>query len=153
MLWFITGFVCFWSDSDILILLRFLLSIEVYINVHSKATAKNHRSPKMKATVKTIAPWKWGTPSYTLPCRFDSWWTSASDEHRRNLEIPEFRKGPKCMCLNMSLQVKMNEKVIAHRKRKTPPYTFLVFLFSHSHFQHVITMGPEGANSKCLLFL
>ena len=62
MLCSITGCMLF-RDSNILILLRFLLSIEVYINVHSKATAKNHRATKMK------------DPSLYFSLIFDLGWT------------------------------------------------------------------------------
>ena len=81
---------------------------------------------------------------------FDVWWTSARDEHRRHLEIPKLRKGKKCLCWNISSQVKMNEKVIAHCKR-TPAYTFFLFWISHSHFQNMGTRGREGANPQWLL--
>ena len=43
------------------------------------------------------------------------------------LKMPKLRKGQKCVCLTISLQVNMNEKVTAHRKTRTPPYEFLVF--------------------------
>ena len=45
----------------------------------------------------------------------------------------------------------MNEKVIAHRTRKTPPYTFLEFGFSHSSFQHAESIGREKVNGSWLL--
>ena len=38
--------------------------------------------------------------------------------------------GQTCLCLNIHLHMQMKEKAIAHRKRRTPPYTFLDIVFA-----------------------
>ena len=45
----------------------------------------------------------------------------------------------------------MSEKVSAHWKRRTPPYTFLEFWFWHAHFQSVVNSRREEVNTHWCL--
>ena len=126
--WYKRRCVCLSWDFLFFLSLMILSSMVEYMHAHEKATAKSHRAMKTK------------DPSLYFLFLFDLWWTSARDEHRRNLEIPKLRQGQKCLCWNISLQVKMNEKVIAHRQRRTPPYTFRVCWCCPRHLQTVRTI-------------
>ena len=89
------------------------------------------------------ATWETQTIPYTSFVFFDFLiprWTSARNEHRKTHEIPRLRQGQKCLCWNVCLHVKINEKVIAYRKRRAPRYTFLECWFCPSHFQKVGTI-------------
>ena len=52
---------------------------------------------------------------------------------------------PETPLLTYLLTSEINEKVIAHKKRRTPPYAFLEFTFVQSHFKHVGTRRWQGS--------